>query len=605
MKNIAYLICIALCGPALVAQTELAEIDRNIEALRKTYGLPGAAVAVAYRGRLVYSRGFGVEQDTLFRVASVSKPFTAAALLKLQEAGKVRLDDRVFDVLTEWKPLLGDSRMASITLRQLLQHTGGWDSAASGDPMFPEHADLLAAGASFPPSLDEITGVWLGRRLDFAPGSRYAYSNFGYALAGKVIERASGMAYGEAVRALVLEPAGITHMRLARTLASAPGEARYSSLSATQPVLSVFSKAPVQVPTAYGGYAIENMGAHGGWLASAPDLLRMITALDGSRTPLLTAESYRQLIAKPAGLSSGSTWYGLGMQVIPSASDYVLTHDGALSDTCFALVARGVDGTAFAFVTNAMFSDAQSNRLDELELAVLQAIAGVTSQVRTWPSGDLFGMAGPSPRVHTAVNAASFQVGPVAPGEIVSLFGAGLGATVWFDDTAAPVLYAGDGQVNAVAPFNLAGKKQVAVTVSRDGVWSAPSMLAVAKAAPGIFHAAGTALAINQDGSINGAAAPAARGSILQLFATGLGAFQTEVPDGGLGSGAEKLAQTVAVSIGGVTARVVYAGTAPGLINGLAQVNVEVPGTVAAGLQPVVITAGGIASPDGVTVAVR
>jgi uncharacterized protein (TIGR03437 family) len=213
--------------------------------------------------------------------------------------------------------------------------------------------------------------------------------------------------------------------------------------------------------------------------------------------------------------------------------------------------------------------------------------------------------------VSAVTNAASNLAGGVAPGELVVLYGSGLGGAqvVLFNGVSGPLLYATPGQVGAVAPYAIAGGP-VQVIVQGAGTASAPVVVAAAATAPGVFTADGSgrgqAAALNQDGiTRNGPAAPAAAGSVLSLFATGEGQTSPPGVDGKLA--ADPLPQPVApitVTIGGVAADVRYAGGAPGLIAGLMQVNVVVPGGLS-GTVPVVLTAGGVPSQGGVTVAVR
>ena len=113
--------------------------DQSIRDLMRKYAIPGGAVAVVRDGKLFYARGFGyadvenktpVQPDALFRIASVSKPITSAAIMKLVEEGKLTLDDRVAPFIAHLTPAPGatvDPRWEQITIRHLLNHTGGWD----------------------------------------------------------------------------------------------------------------------------------------------------------------------------------------------------------------------------------------------------------------------------------------------------------------------------------------------------------------------------------------------------------------------------------------------------------------------------------------------
>ncbi len=131
------------------AVPELVELDAMITRIIRENQLPGASVAVAHRGRIVYARGFGnadrekdekVEPESMFRIASISKPFTSVAVLQLVERGKLKLDDHVFDVLKLEEPkgkfFKFDPRWKEITILNLLQHTGGWEREKTFDPMF-------------------------------------------------------------------------------------------------------------------------------------------------------------------------------------------------------------------------------------------------------------------------------------------------------------------------------------------------------------------------------------------------------------------------------------------------------------------------------------
>lgn len=226
------------------------------------------------------------------------------------------------------------------------------------------------------------------------------------------------------------------------------------------------------------------------------------------------------------------------------------------------------------------------------------------------------------------MNAGSFSNGPVAPGEIVTLMGAGIGpaagtvpdraasslvlggVSVWFDGVQAPLLYAGPGQINVVTPFGLGGSSTEVVV--RNGSLTAGNVrVAVVASAPGIFtiaaNGAGPAAALNQDTTVNSAGNPARRGDIVSIFATGAGALSPAGRDGALGQGtAQRAVLPVKVLIGGIEAEVLYAGAAPGLIAGALQVNCRVPaGSPVGAAVEVELKVGGATSGPGVTLSVR
>jgi N-acyl-D-amino-acid deacylase len=276
----------------------MARFDRLLPELMRKWSIPGAAVAVSVQGRLVFARGYGwadrergeaVQPDSLFRIASLSKSITAAAILKLVESGKLSLDDKAFRILSHLRPPRGakvDPRIYDITIRHLLQHSGGWDRDATFDPLFKSEMIARAMGVPEPPGPQTIIRYMLGQPLQFAPGTRYAYSNFGYCMLRRVIEKVSGRSYEEYVKGHVLVWARITAMRLGRTLPAhrAPKEVRYYTYPGQPLTRSVFPSLKGPVPWPYGGWYLEGLDANGGWLASAVDLMRFVTAMDGMET---------------------------------------------------------------------------------------------------------------------------------------------------------------------------------------------------------------------------------------------------------------------------------------------------------------------------------
>jgi len=378
----------------------MASYDRIIGDLMKKWDVPGGAIAVAKDGRLLLARGYGladvetqrpVQPDSLFRIASVSKPITAATILALVEREQVDLDAKALDVLPKCVPLDGqatDPRFHQITVRQLLQHTAGFDRSVSLDPMLVSPKIAEALGQSTPPDQAGIIRFMLGRRLDFDPGTKYAYSNFGYCLLGRIIEEASGKPYDEAVGELVLKPAGATRMRLARTRREdlLPKEVRYYDPPGTEPVDSIFPQDKDKTPAPYGRYYIEAMDAHGGWLASPVDLVRFVTALDGSRKPaLMREETFRRIDTDPMPRISKDrpTYYGLGWAVHRYQTGTNWSHAGALPGTNTLLV-RTHHGMVWAALFNSRpDGDAFLGEVD-------RAMWNAYDQVTDWPDHDLF-----------------------------------------------------------------------------------------------------------------------------------------------------------------------------------------------------------------------
>jgi trimeric autotransporter adhesin len=215
------------------------------------------------------------------------------------------------------------------------------------------------------------------------------------------------------------------------------------------------------------------------------------------------------------------------------------------------------------------------------------------------------------PQIASVVNAASGLPGALAPGEIFSLFGLGVGGTLLVNGVPAPLLYTSSGQVNAVVPFEAGTSGIAKVKIAVAGVSSAEWGIPLAPAAPAIFtlnaSGAGPGAVLNQDYSVNSAANPAAHGSIIQIFGTGQGVTSPPSLTGAVSTGAGNSAVLpVKVTIGGIDAIVQYQGAAPGLISGSLQVNAFVPPDVTPGIAvPLSISIGGLASQPGVTIAVR
>src|SRR5215208_4173057 len=260
--------------------------DQSIRDLMRKYAIPGGAVAVVRDGKLFYARGFGyadvenktpVQPDALFRIASVSKPITGVAIMKLVEEGKLELDDRVAPFIAHLTPAQGatvDPRWEQITIRQLLDHTGGWDRDKPNggfDPMFRPAIAAAAVNAPAPASAETIIRYMKGMPLDFDPGTHFVYSNFGYDILGRIIERVSGMTYEDYVKTAVLAPAGITKMQIGRARLSqrATNEVKYyqpGGETVNVDLLPSVFPGEGQVPSIYGGFYLEAMDSHGGWL---------------------------------------------------------------------------------------------------------------------------------------------------------------------------------------------------------------------------------------------------------------------------------------------------------------------------------------------------
>lgn len=383
--------------------------DQIIRGLMLQYHIPGGAVAVVRDGKLVFAHGYGwadvehevkAEPDALFRVASLSKPITAVAILMLVQQGKLDLGDRAFDYLSDLPPPAGateDPLLHFITIEQLLQHSGGWDRDQSFDPMFRPQIAADAVGAPAPASAETVIRYMRGQPLQFEPGSRYAYSNFGYAVLGRVIEHVTGTPYADWVQQNVLAPAGVLHMRQGHTRLAdaAPGEVRYYAVPGqginARMTQSVFPGEGL-VPEPYGGFYLEAMDAHGGWVSSTIDYLRFLDAVDGRAQPpdILDPTTIQTMTSRPSPANQTwegtAYWYAMGWLVRPSNGDANWWHTGSLPGTT-TLVVRAWNGLAWAAFFNARTEGTEGDAfVNNLDSSMWTASQAVTS----WPTVDLF-----------------------------------------------------------------------------------------------------------------------------------------------------------------------------------------------------------------------
>ena len=370
--------------------------------------IPGVALAVAKDGRLVYARGFGyanvekktpVQPDSLFRIASISKPITAVAALQLIERGKLKLDDRVFKLLPHRAHLPKDGnvdpRLDDITIAHLMRHQGGWDRGQSIDPMFHSIEIATALGKAPPASSDDVIRFMKGWPLDFEPGSRYAYSNIGYCLLGRVIEQVTGENYEAYIRGKFLQPLGITSMRTGRTLTTASGEVRYYPRGELVGLAVIGPNIGAKVPRPYGAWHLEAMDSLGAWIAAAPDLVRFGSAVDRfEQSKILNAKSKQTLLTRPKGHFGNDekgkpdkTYYGCGWSIRPvkGAKKPNRWHTGHLSGTSTILVLRH-DGLCWA----ALFNTNQTPDKKRPSRKIDPLIHKAADAVKDWPKLDLF-----------------------------------------------------------------------------------------------------------------------------------------------------------------------------------------------------------------------
>lgn len=280
--------------PAPETQSDIAVVDNAITAFMAKHKVPGAAVAVSVNEKMVYTKGYGVSNldtntptkpDDVFRLASLSKPFTSTAIMKLVDEGKLNLTDRIFGP----DGVLGDTfgtavpadNQLDITVDDLLIHAAGGWGTVSGDPI--DREPQLNATAF----IEYILNNW---KLPNAPGTQFEYSNTAYWLLARVIEQISGESYEDYLKTMGAT-VGITSLRTTtfRQENRAANEVEY--YGTPQDMQWIYSIA-------------SRRDGDGGVIINAPDMLRFMCAIDGrtNRQDLISPEA-QELMASPSDLS--------------------------------------------------------------------------------------------------------------------------------------------------------------------------------------------------------------------------------------------------------------------------------------------------------------
>lgn len=355
----------------------------------QTVGITQAGLAIMKEGKLLITRAYTADEntsctmpETRFRVASLSKPITATALLHLVQTGVISLDDKLVSLLPEVNASIAG--MDQISVSDLLEHLGGWDSSTTFDPMFYDNQIASALSISLPITQENILAFMNTKPLQHTPGTTYAYSNFGYMLLGKIIEKVSGESYEAYVQNTVLSPLEITNMRIGATLKSEPDEAKYLSDYVAPDVINGGN---ADVPTPYGGFNLANMDANGGWVASVIDYSRFVWLFSNPESnPVLSSASIDTMFSLPGNIAkgdyvAGESYYAKGWAVRDyGAAGMTTWHSGSLEGT-FTIVVRRNDGISWVFFANKR-GDA-SHAIDGL---LHQSVDAIT----TWPTKDLF-----------------------------------------------------------------------------------------------------------------------------------------------------------------------------------------------------------------------
>ena len=364
----AYLFAGAAFQPRLLAQTaappgiELpaavrAAVDKAAAEVLESTGAPSASIAVVRDGRIAYLQAYGKARidpavpattEMRYSIGSISKQFTAAAILLLAEEKKLSLDDPV----GRWLPDL--TRASEVTIRQVLSMTSGYQD------FWPQ--DYVMPGMMLATTPQQILNGWARIPLDFDPGTRWQYSNTNYVIAGLIVERVSGVSLLEFLRRRVFTPLGMTTVADSDEAALGQGDPMRYLRYALGP--------PRPAPKEGKGW----MFAAGELAMTARDLARWdIATID--RT-ILKPESYQTMQANTLLRNGLGTNYGLGVQVSAAGGRRQVSHTGEVSGFTAANVIYPDDRAAVVVLTNLDATGASSQLASRIATALFRSTGG-------------------------------------------------------------------------------------------------------------------------------------------------------------------------------------------------------------------------------------
>jgi len=335
-------------------------IDREVREFMSYWKIQGISLSVMRNDSLMFSKGYGwadkekKEEMTprhILRMASVSKLITATGIMKLEEQGRLSLDDKVFGpdgILCDsvYTALIKDSLYYDITVEHLLRHQAGF-STRGGDPMFSTRTIMIQNRLRTPPDHETLVRTQLGKALAFAPGETQEYSNFGFLLLSMIIEKVTGTDYETWMQESVLRPAGCLDFHIANNYYQDkyPNEVKYYVQSDDKPV-SEYNNSGRNVVRCYGGNDIRALSGAGAWAASTAELCRFVASIDGRpEVPdIISVESVRRM----------TEWFdpdtfSLGWNDTKPTGEW--TRTGTFSGTS-ALVKYFPDGECWVLITN-------------------------------------------------------------------------------------------------------------------------------------------------------------------------------------------------------------------------------------------------------------
>lgn len=362
--------------PSLAQLRELAPyLSRWLATQVEVHQVPGAQVAVRLGAELVLSEAFGeadqasgeaLTTDHLFRVASHSKTFTAVAVMRLVEAGRIRLDDTVADLLDDW----ADTPLAGATVRELLSHTAG----AIRDGV---DADFWQLDTPFPDA-GALRAIVAEHGAAYAPQEHFKYSNIGYGVLGAIIERLTGADYVSHVTEAVLEPLGL--VRTAPELA----EAQADTGNDGAPRLVVGHSRPhgrSRSRVTVGNPTTGALASATGFVSTAEELSRFFAALALGQDGPLTDRSLRLMHRAEASFArgTGTGTYGLGLMGVTVGERRLVGHSGGFPGQITRTLVDPDTALTVCVLTNAVDGPA-----DSLAAGLVELIGLLTSPAADW-----------------------------------------------------------------------------------------------------------------------------------------------------------------------------------------------------------------------------
>lgn len=356
-------------SPTEIPAAEQEAIATVARSFVQQWNAPGLSLAIARDGHILHEQSFGftghgseerLTTSNLFRIASVSKPITSVAVFKLIEQNRLHSEDTVFGE----RGILGtryggpnySERIQEVTIDHLLTHTsGGWGNLEN-DPMFlnvaMDHSELIS---------------WTLKNLPLQnlPGKAFAYSNFGYCVLGRVIEKITGQSYEDYVRSTILQPCGITDMRIAQNTMQKRLDREVTYYGQ--------GDRPFDDPYAIN---VRRMDSHGGWIATPRDLVRFAMHVDGfdRHRNILQPETIRKMTTS----TIGNRHYARGWNVNEKGHWW---HGGDLAGTT-AILVRTSSRFCWAALTNTR-RDGSSEAIDDMMWHLVSKVSAWRNELST------------------------------------------------------------------------------------------------------------------------------------------------------------------------------------------------------------------------------